>query len=150
MRCSDCRHLLMEADPAELRGIGHSDLAAHLRTCETCRRAARQLLDGEQLLRAALLDLRPHGSAAVAAQAAIRASGRRRRRLFVVVPLMTAAGIAALLLLLLRPGEFTPGTPRPLAGPPPIVEAPSGQDVIVYQTANPDVVVVWLYQRKGG
>lgn len=146
MRCSECRHLLTEADPGELRGIGNSDLAAHLRACETCRGAARQLLDGEQLLRAALLDLRPHGSAAVAAQAAIRASHRRRRR-FVLVPLMAAAGLTALLLL--RPGEFTPGTPQQWAGPPPIVEAPSGQNVIVYQTANPDVVVVWLYQRKG-
>jgi len=146
MHCSDCRHLLLEADPGELRRIGSSELVAHLRACETCRRAAHHVLDGEQLLRTALLDLQPNGSAAVAAQAAIRTSRRRRHRL-VAVPLAAAAGLAALLLL--RPEPFTPGTPQQFAGPPPIVEARSGQDVIVYQTANPDVVVVWLFQRKG-
>ena len=146
MRCSDGRHLMLEAEPAELRGIGSSDLAAHLRACGACRGVAHQLLDGERVLRSALLDLRPDGSAAAAAQAAIRTSRRRWRRL-AFVPLAAAAGVAALLLL--RPEPFAPGTVPQLAGPPPIVEAPSGEDVIVYQTANPDVIVVWLYQRKG-
>jgi hypothetical protein len=77
--------------------------------------------------------------------------GWRRHPWRWTVPLAAAAGVGALLLVVTRP-----------AGPPPLVEdrpadlsrrgtggvsvrAPAGRNVAVFQTDNPDIVVIWFY-----
>jgi hypothetical protein len=51
-------------------------------------------------------------------------------------------------LLLPRSDTSTIGNGAPSVLPLPIVEA-SDQNVVVFQTENPDIVVVWLYQKNG-
>ncbi len=148
MNCTECRDRLLEAAPAVLRGTDGPDVAAHLNTCASCRAIAHTLLEQETRLREALDALAPAGVVAVAATAAARESRsrRRRRRWAALAPVAAAAGLVALLLGggddLLPPSDaFGPA-------PPPLVET-SAQHVVVYQTSNPDIVVIWLYPNDG-
>ena len=148
MNCTECRDRLLEAAPAVLRGTDGPDVAAHLNTCASCRAIAHTLLEQETRLREALDALAPAGVVDTAATAAARVSRsrRRRRRWAALVPVAAAAGLAALLLgggddLAPRPDAFRPA-------PPPLVET-SAPHVVVYQTSNPDIVVIWLYPNDG-
>jgi len=147
--CDDVRERLLEADLPRLQGDDSSDLAIHLRMCEACRAVASQLVAGEAELRQALERLEPEASAEQAALRAMReARARNRRRPLAVSVLAAAAGLAALVLFRTDHQNVSP-SPLPPAEARPLVEARVGQDVIVYHTANPNVVVLWLYQRKG-
>jgi len=147
--CDEMRERILEADLRVLQAGDSSDLAIHLQACDSCRAVAAQLVAAEGELRAALERLEPGGSAEQAAFRAMReARVRKRRRPLALTAIAMAAGLAALVLF--RPDDHTVSTSPPaLAETPPLVEAPAGQDVIVYHTANPNVVVLWLYQRKG-
>jgi len=147
--CDGTRERLLEADLQELQANHSSDLAIHLRTCEACRSVAVRLAEAEGELREALGELRPPGDDEQAALLAVReARARSLRRPLALVALAAAAGLAALLLF--RPAHpSVPASPPPVAQASPLIEAPAGQDVIVYHTTNPKVVVLWLYQRKG-
>lgn len=52
--CADFRELMLEAEPAELRGVGESRLAAHVRMCASCARAGAVLLEETARLEAYL------------------------------------------------------------------------------------------------
>jgi anti-sigma factor RsiW len=148
VNCTQCQDRLLEADAATLRGEGDPAVAEHIRVCASCAAIARMLLDEEVLLREALAGLTPVAPIEPAATAAVRESLRRarRRRWAALIPLAAAASLVAVLLT--GTGDLPPGSARPLATPPPLVEA-SDQNVVVYQTENPDVVVIWLYSNNG-
>jgi len=147
--CNEVRERLLEADLPRLQRDDASDLAIHLQTCEACRAVAARLAAGEAELREALERLEPAESAEQAAFRAMReARARNRRRPLAVAGLAAAAGIAALALFLTDHPTLSPSPPPPIEARP-LVEAAAGQDVIIYHTANPKVVVLWLYQRKG-
>ena len=78
MNCADCLDVMLDADPAELRGDWSSELGEHLRGCPACRaRANAVIADTRMLGRIVRADMR------------IRASARRRA----VIAGAAAAGI---------------------------------------------------------
>ncbi|NNG15469.1 MAG: hypothetical protein HKM89_03235 [Gemmatimonadales bacterium] len=143
MTCSESRDRLLEAEVHELRGEGDSALAGHILTCTRCRALADRILEEQDHILAALTALTPPGSADQAARVAARHSRWRQFRTRALIPAAAAAAALALLLFRGADQQFST-TPNALA-PTPLVEASQDQDVIVYHTANPDIVVVWLY-----
>lgn len=149
--CASFRALLLEAEPAELRGEGESPLARHVRACSSCARAAALVLGETARLDALLSEAPPLDVDALLARAGVK-SGRaaappRRflRRLW--VPAAVAAALAALLLWQ-AVGVRTPPTPITAVAERttlPLVEPIPGQDVAVMQTDDPDITVVWLF-----
>jgi hypothetical protein len=145
--CESARELLLEAEPAELRDEGDRPLAVHLRTCAACGRRAAFLLEQTDWLRDALATVR----AAQGQPDSHTVTGPARgmaRRWPVLVPLALAAGIAGLLLVNRRGVTPFHGGPPEIAGGNPTsldVQVPPGQSVAVFQTANPNVVVIWSY-----
>ena len=143
MNCLEARAALLEADLEELRGTADTSLALHLRDCADCRAGAERILRVEDALGRRLAALAPRRSIARAP-----ATPRRRRPWRWAVPLAAAAGIVALVVT--RPPE-----PRPEDHRPPdlathevggvSVRAPAGRNVAVFQTDNPDIVVIWFY-----
>ena len=148
MNCEHAADALLEADLAELRGAGDAPLAAHLRTCERCRTLAGRILDAETALAETLAAERPKRPAHEAAAAAMAAASPSRtwRRRFRVAAL-AAAGIAAVLLV--NGGGPSPTqTLRPAMAsgrPITLLEASPGQHVVVFQTDNPNIVVIWTF-----
>ncbi len=148
MNCEHARDALLEADRAELRGEGDAPLAAHVRTCKRCRRLAGRILDAETALAETLAAERPKRPAHEAAAAAVAAAspGRTWRRRFRVAAL-AAAGIAAMLLV--NGGGPSPTqTPRPTMAsgrPIALLEASPGRHVVVFQTDNPNIVIIWTF-----
>lgn len=148
MDCAAARPLLLEADPAELRGEGDSPLAAHLRGCAGCRARADAILAGEAELAAALrmlaspstdrkvIPLRPRrgwgriapAAASFAALAAAVAAVMVARPPAAAPPGIAAAEIARLMF--------------PAA---PVARAEAGRSVAVLKTSDPGVTVVWVY-----
>ena len=150
MKCDEAYPLLLEADPTELRGETDSPLSEHVRSCIRCRTMAQRIGQEEERLRTLLATVRPRVSADEAGKrAAWEARLRRRRRVWYgLAPVATAAGIAGILLV--SSGGPTPGpigeptTTAPQALPP-VVEAASSQNVAVFETENPSIVVVWAF-----
>lgn len=144
MTCLDARAALLEADLEELRGTADTPLALHLRDCPDCRAAAERIVRVEDAMGRRLGALAPRRGIARAPAAA----PRRRRPWRWAAPLAAAAGIVALVVT--RAPE-----PRPEDhGPPDLathevggvsVRAPAGRNVAVFQTDNPDIVVIWFY-----
>lgn len=146
--CDTARELLLEAEPAELRGEGDGRLAAHLRGCPACRQRAAFLLAQTELLRDTLATLRPVEGRPGFLAAAGGSPGGMTRRWPVLVPLALAAGIAALLLVSRHEATAPDSAALQLAAatPPALdVQVPTGQAVAVFQTANPNIVVIWSY-----
>lgn len=151
MNCIEARDLLLEADLAELRGEGESELARHLRECARCRAMAREIVQQEGALAEALAAVRPRVSTdtAVAEATAARVlplGPRRKRRWAVAIPAAAAAVLAGILLT----SNGTPPTvvtPIEEAAAPavPVVSAASSETFVVFNTENPDIVVVWFY-----
>ncbi len=143
MNCAESHNRVLEADVHELRGEGDSALAGHIRTCTQCGALADRILDEQARIRAALEALTPLGPVGEAARVAARHARWRRLRTRALIAGVAAAAVAALLLFRSTdtPLPTTPATHVPT----PLVEASQDQDVIVYYTANPDIVVVWLY-----
>ena len=148
--CETARELLLEADPAELRGEGDGSLAAHLRACAACRQRAQFLLGETDVLRSSLFALGPAAHEPVPALAVPHRPTRSAtwRGARILVPLALAAGIAVLVLV--RGHQVTPparaGLQLAKATPAPLdVQVPAGQSVAVFQTANPNIVVIWSY-----
>ncbi|MGE0439962.1 MAG: hypothetical protein AB7S39_05685 [Gemmatimonadales bacterium] len=151
MNCRDAREQLLDAEPADLRAGSDRPLAGHLVACERCRAIADGILDQTAALATGLGSLTPRVEAATAIRAAGAEAARRRRQGFrLTVAGLAAAAAVVLVAISLRPATSPPPGPA-VQSPPfrPLVEAQANQSVIVYQTANPDIVVVWLYQRKG-
>ena len=149
MDCAAARALLLEADPAELRGEGESPLAAHLRACADCRSRAETILAGEAELDAALRTLaRPSAEPRV-----IPLRPRQRWGGRTVPAAATFAALAAAVagLMLVRPHAPPPrgATAEQIAQlmypAPPVARAEAGQSVAVLKTSDPGVTVVWVY-----
>jgi ferric-dicitrate binding protein FerR (iron transport regulator) len=144
--CDAAREMLLEADPAELKGQGESDFARHLRTCAACRQRTAFILSETTALGRALSAL-PPAPDAVDRRPADR--GPRARRWRIAIPLALAAGVGALLLAR-RPQMPLPTSNAPLqvatANQRTLdVQVPAGQSVAVFHTDNPKIVVIWSY-----
>jgi len=149
MDCAAARALLLEAEPAELRGEADSPLAAHLRACAFCRRDADAILAGEAELDAALRALAtPSADPKVIPLRPRRAWTRRIGPAAASVAALAAA-VAAVMLA--RPGAAPPpgATAEQIARlmfpAPPVARAADGRSVAVLETSDPGVTVVWVY-----
>lgn len=171
MNCERALDRMLEAEPAELRGEGGTELARHIRGCPRCQRTAGVLVAELSALDAALDAYAEEGDPEVAADAALAAiragsvpgrarphrGGRMRAtrglaaRLGAGLGLAAAAALAALLLR--GPSGPTPPPPSAAGSPDPrepavAVTPPPGRGAAVLQTRNPDITVVWLYDRE--
>jgi len=141
VECEAAREAMLECEPPELEGRGDGPLAAHLGTCEACRRRAETLLAELRALDAALgaaagrtaaagvpasLE-RPAGSAPPAAgeagprrglAAGMSGDGRWERGWRLAAPLAAAAAIGVLVL------AWPHGRP---AGPGGVTAGPTGR-----------------------
>ncbi len=155
--CERYRDALLEAEPDDLRGIGQTDVARHIKACPACARAGEVILETTASLNAYLgseehapaLDavLRRSATAEVTPprqteRAGPVASWRTNRRW---VALAAAASIAALLLVPGRPAPLPPTATVATAEPLPTVESAPGQTVAVFETENPDITVLWFF-----
>lgn len=150
MNCTEATQLLLEAEGTELRADEPTPLSEHLKTCDRCRMAAQHISDQEQSLRGFLSAVRPRTPGEVAVQRAVEeARQRSRKRLWIgIAPALAAAGIAGILLV--GNGGLTTTEPgEPMAAPSlrqePLVESAPGQQVAVFTTDNPNIVVVWSF-----
>jgi len=76
MNCADCLNAMLDADPAELRARGGSELAEHLRGCLACRRAADAIVADTRMLATVVVHAEPaHASRRRIAIAGLAAAG---------------------------------------------------------------------------
>lgn len=150
MTCSEARVALLEADLAELRGETESGLAGHLRGCAACRAVAGAIVAAEAGAAEWITTRVPHRSTAAVMMAGRTAAARRPRwRGRWLVPLAAAAGLAALVLT--WPDGPAGRRGAGAATPPPspasriAVEAPAGRSVAVFESTEPNVVIIWFY-----
>lgn len=163
MNCVEARERILEADLPELRETGASDLSKHLRLCARCRGAAERILREELALANALAALEPtaadnkatdHPAVGDARTIADRTTADRQRSAprrwwwAVAAPALAAAGLVGIMV--------TRGTVTvdPEAGviptlemlpPTPLIEPAAARDFAVFETDNPDIVVVWFF-----
>ena len=145
MTCAEARERMLEAERTDLSGATESELSLHLRGCARCRRAANRILEAERELWGALAAATP-GRGADEAVGLVRRRAQRRRWVWRVAPLAAAAVLAVALIA--RREEVEP--PLSPVNAPPIrsglaVEGPPGRNVAVFQTDNPDIVVIWFF-----
>lgn len=149
---ADCKNeleRLLTADPAELAGRIDSDLALHVRECERCAAVAARLLAGQGQLAASLIELRPRTEASVAL-AAVHARRDRKlvwERAWRWGPVAAAAALAAAMVLEALPSRTLEGGRSPVgaAQVEPLLEAPSGENVMVFETRDRSAKVIWFY-----
>jgi predicted anti-sigma-YlaC factor YlaD len=149
MDCAAARALLLEADPAELRGEVDSPLAAHLRACAGCRSAAEAILAGEAELDAALRAIaRPSVGTRIVP---LRPARGRGRRMMPAAASFAALAAAVVGVMLSRPhttaprGATTEQIAQLMFPAPPVARAGAGKSVAVLKTSDPGVTVVWVY-----
>jgi predicted anti-sigma-YlaC factor YlaD len=152
MNCTEARGLLLEAELAELRGEGESEVARHVRECTRCRAMAQEIVEQEGALAQALAGVRPQVSADTAAAETAAAKvlslrPRWKRRWAAIIPAALAATVAGILLTSNgTPPAVVPSTTEDAAvAAVPVVDATSSDTYVVFNTDNPDIVVVWLY-----
>lgn len=154
MNCTEARDRLLEADLAELNGEADTELGMHVRDCAGCRAVAERLAGQERSLAAALDAVQPRmGVEEALVRVAAESASRGRvltfplRKAWGLVPLAAAAAVAGVLVT--SNGGQLPGEPIDVAAlhqaPVPTVEASTGQSVAVFETQNPDIVVVWTF-----
>ena len=144
MTCAEARERMLEAERTDLRGATESELSLHLRGCARCRRAANRILEAERELWGALAAATPVRGAEEAV-GTVRRRAQRRRWVWRVAPLAAAAGLAVALLARREQVQqsLPPKAPPTRAGL--AVEGPPGRSVAVFQTDNPDIVVIWFF-----
>ncbi len=148
MTCAEARERMLEAERTDLSGATESELSLHLRGCARCRRAANRILEAERELWGALAAATPVRGAEEAV-GTVRRRAQRRRWVWRVAPLAAAAGLAVALIA--RREQVQQSLPP--ASAPSIrsgrsglaVEGPPGRSVAVFQTDNPDIVVIWFF-----
>jgi len=140
MTCDTMRGRIYDADLAELRGETDTPLAQHLASCVSCQAMAKKIVDAEAALGHALDSITPGGRA--------RVGQRRSRRIGHWATLVPLAAAAALVAILVR---GRPEAPQVLATASatdiadlPLVETTDNQNVAVFTTNDPDIVVVWF------
>lgn len=140
--CATATELLLTAEPAELRGTGDSELAAHVRACTSCRSQAELLLANQTQLAHALDTLTSLHSTAVTALRPVRRWAPR-----LLLPLAAAAAAVIVSRVVERAVEPLP----PIIVPPtrvaevPVVNASTERNVAVMRTSDPNITVVWYY-----
>ncbi|MDH3290130.1 MAG: hypothetical protein OEO20_11845 [Gemmatimonadota bacterium] len=146
MKCTDAYQQLLTAAPAELTGRGSTELSQHIRSCSRCGAAAVAILTHTDALRQAMNASVPSHPPARAPERAPKLQ-RRRRRWLVAAPALAAAGLATLLLTsdTANVGPEIDPPVRAARVASPLVEQPAGVDVAVFNTNNPDIVVVWFF-----
>lgn len=173
MTCETALERMLEAGPAALRGEDGGELARHIANCRQCARTAATLLEETGALDRALGDWAQRASpdeAADAALAAVRAAPgdesvpvrpdhshragagapRRTWRRRAWIPLAAAAALAGILFLARDDTPFPvasapaapPSEPRVSVTPPP------DRSAAIMETENPNITIVWLYQRE--
>lgn len=147
--CAAAREAMLVAEPAELAGVGDTDLTRHLESCAHCRGTARRLQEAAGALDEWLTAEGRGPDLERVLEEAGRPPPRARRTLVWMAPAALAAGIAALLLL--GRGREPPGESARLAarseGPGAValdLEVPEGSDAAVFATADPDITVIWF------
>jgi len=142
--CAEARERMLEAERTDLSGATESELSLHLRGCARCRRAANRILEAERELWGALAAATPVRGAEEAV-GTVRRRAQRRRWVWRVAPLAAAAGLAVALLARREQVQqsLPPKAPPTRAGL--AVEGPPGRSVAVFQTDNPDIVVIWFF-----
>ncbi len=151
MNCREAYELILEADPADLRAEADAPLARHLRTCDRCAARAALILAAQARLAGALSARRPRMPTEPAVPAAApraRHLRGRRRLAWRAAPALLAATLAGILIA--RSGDRPPAReqrvdPSVEPAPPTVAQTPSGRNVVVYETDNPNIVIVWLY-----
>lgn len=147
---------MLEAEPAELAGTADTLLADHIRGCARCGAVAELLLAAQEEMVEALARSIPSAPVEDAIRRARQesAAGPQRRAWFVGSAAAGLAAAAILAVLLLTGPEPPEG--EPWAGgdeialvepeqPAPSVEAPQGRSVMVLNTGNPRMRIVWVY-----
>lgn len=160
MSCAHCREYLLEASGRDIGAAlaGSGPAAEHVAQCGACRALAERIGAAQKGLAEGLSNLRPRGQGDEAARAAATESARRRRigrRRWTW--LAAAAAIAGLLAVRLADVSRPPtlddvATMASSALPPPLgleVEPLDDESVAVFETDDPDVVVLWFYQGRG-
>ena len=166
---------LAERDVSGTDGGEIAELGAHIRSCDRCAAVARTLRSELDALDAGLDALASDGSvtgaadaAADAALAAIRSdadpdvtalrgpdraqpTGRARWTRRAWVPLAAAAAVAAVLVV----GQQEQPLPPPDAvaqtetiDPRVSVVPPADRGAAIMETENPNITIVWLYERE--
>ena len=143
MNHEEARNALLIAEPEELRGIGDSPLAQHVRECNACQRAAGVLLEANALLASSF-------TSATRTQPARRKSGLSSMPTW--LPLPIAAAIAALIIVQPVQERMLPAAEGKLSEvkrpvPTTVVNAERSGDVAVFK-ATDNITVVW--QLKAG
>ena len=148
MTCAEARERMLEAERTDLSGATESELSLHLRGCVRCRRAANRIVEAERELWGALAAATPERGADEAV-ALVRRRAQRRRWVWRVAPLAAAAVLA---VVLIARREQVPQSLPPASAPSIrsgrsglAVEGPPGRSVAVFQTDNPDIVVIWFF-----
>lgn len=161
MTCETARDLLLEASPRELRGLGDTELARHLRGCPRCREPARKLLEAgeglarelegllesgseEEILRAVRRELAGGGAGEDDRTGALRGRGLWR----IAAPLAAAAALVGVLLVPEGPEPALETGRMPV--PPEMarreaVEVEADRRFAVMKTGDPKIRVVWFY-----
>jgi hypothetical protein len=136
MNCTQARDAMLIAEPAELAGVGDSELARHIVTCGPCAKISGAI--GHDL---------QHLARSINRRSAARRSARR-------IALVAALPIAAAILVVFAVAPRTGAERRDVAlkSLPPAnvvsVDVAPGQRAAVLKTADPSVTLVWL--REGG
>ena len=148
MTCVEARERMLDAERMDLSGATESELSLHLRGCAQCRRAANRILEAERELWGALTTATPRRGPDEAV-GLVRRRARRRRWMWRAAPLAAAAVLAVALIA--RREQVQQSLPP--ASAPSIrsgrsglaVEGPPGRSVAVFQTDNPNIVVIWFF-----
>lgn len=165
MTCDAALERMLEAEPAALRGEDGSALAQHIAGCDRCARAARVLLEEARAVDRTLADWAGLGDADAAAEAALRASrlqdaaapadrsAHRAPRSWgrtAWIPLAAAAALAGVLVLSRVDTPFPAiQAPRgPGLEPTVSVAPPTDRAAAIMETENPNITIVWLYDRE--
>lgn len=174
MTCAEARERMLVADPSVLAGervgggegdVGDRRLAEHLEACARCRRVARVLVEEQESLARALdAAAAGWGDAQEPVRESLPAQGGKasvevsfRPRWWTAAAGAALAAAAALALWLVPGGlDLTRGPPSPVVeiggetGPGGFeLVAPAAEDVAVFRTGDPDVIVVWRLRRDG-
>jgi anti-sigma factor RsiW len=152
MTCASARHLMLEADLAQLTPQADTELGAHLGSCAACRRAAEEIREQQGGLAAWLAAAAPAGddASAIARAGATARRRTRARRIGTAVTLAAAAGLAGLLVLPAKrdaTGPLPAGRPALAARGFSVVASP-GHEVMVLQPADSNIVVVWYLPNR--
>ena len=143
MTCSDARAAMLMAERSAVRGNDDSELAQHIRQCESCRRLAAMIENETVFLAAAVSSRR-----AVPADSPSRTRQTTRNAILVtVLPIAATIAIAARLLrrdeAATRDQATASETDR-MAMNAVTVDVERGQTAAVIRTQDPNVTIVWI------